>query len=279
MLKTRVITSLLLLTGLLALVFLSGFVVWLVFSGVVAGIAAWEWGGLVKAQRGIRQAYAGLMTILCPVLGWVIMDPLTMGVREKGILILVYGLSALFWMLIVPLWLRSQWAIAARKSGLVLGGVVLIPACLALVHLHGLSPIILLAAMATVWVADIAAYFCGRRFGRHKLAPHISPGKTWEGVAGALAGVVVYGVLLVWNSDRFPGNPVSWAILIFVLLLLAAISILGDLFESLLKRQANAKDSGTLLPGHGGVLDRIDSLTSTLPLIGLLILLWDGQSG
>lgn len=233
----------------------------------------------MKAQRRVRQAYAGLMAILCPALGWIVMDPLTAQVRERSVLIGIYAVSVLFWMLIVPLWLRAQWAMAARKTGLVLGIIVLAPACLALIHLHGLSPLVLLAAMAIVWIADIAAYFCGKRFGRHKLAPTISPGKTWEGVAGALAGVVVYGVLLAWGLNRLPDSIVSGALLLPVFLLLAVISILGDLFESLLKRQANAKDSGTLLPGHGGVLDRIDSLTSTLPLIGLMILLWDGQSG
>lgn len=279
MLKTRVMTSLLLLAGLLAIVFLSGFAMWLAFAGLVAGIAAWEWGGLVQARRGIRQAYAGLLAILCPAMGWFIIDPLSGFVREKDILIFIYGLSALFWVLIVPFCLRARWGIAARMTGLALGGVVLIPSCLALIHLHALAPMVLLAAMAIVWIADIAAYFCGRRFGRHKLAPMISPGKTWEGVAGALIGVVAYGVLLAWGLNRLPGSVVGWMILMLILLWLAAISILGDLFESFVKRQANVKDSGTLLPGHGGVLDRIDSLTSTLPLVGLMILLWDGQSG
>src|SRR6185503_17555955 len=98
-----------------------------------------------------------------------------------------------------------------------------------------------------VWLADTAAYFVGSRWGRHKLAPGISPGKTWEGAAGGIAGALVYAALL------------------------AALSIIGDLFESAAKRQAEVKDSGTLLPGHGGILDRIDSATATLPVAGLLL--------
>jgi phosphatidate cytidylyltransferase len=126
----------------------------------------------------------------------------------------------------------------------------------------------LIAIMATVWLADIAAYFSGRAFGRHKLAPSISPGKTWEGALGGGLAVVVYGFVLA------PKLPVALAgnlaLLFVVLVLLTVISVIGDLFESLLKRQAGLKDSSSILPGHGGVLDRIDSLTSTLPLVALV---------
>jgi len=125
--------------------------------------------------------------------------------------------------------------------------------------------------MALVWIADIAAYFTGRAFGRRKLAPQISPGKTWEGAYGATVGVLVYG--LAMYGLFAPSNGVSPLLLVPVLLLLTAVSIIGDLFESLLKRQAGIKDSSQLLPGHGGILDRIDSLTSTLPLVTLFWLL------
>jgi phosphatidate cytidylyltransferase len=134
--------------------------------------------------------------------------------------------------------------------------------------LYRMDAWLLLAAMALVWIADIAAYFCGRAFGRNKLAPSISPGKTREGAFGALLAVLVYGFVLAlkqWpdaSAERLAGVAV-------VLLLLTVLSIVGDLFESLLKRQAGIKDSSNLLPGHGGVLDRIDSLTSTLPLVAL----------
>jgi CDP-diglyceride synthetase len=146
--------------------------------------------------------------------------------------------------------------------------VLLLPVWLALVQLRQAGPLALLAIMAVVWLADIGAYFAGRSLGKHKLAPSISPGKTWEGAIGGGVAVLVYGLLL---SSRLPailaGN---LPLLLVVLVLLTAISILGDLFESLLKRQAGLKDSSKVLPGHGGVLDRIDSLTSTLPLVALV---------
>jgi phosphatidate cytidylyltransferase len=126
--------------------------------------------------------------------------------------------------------------------------------------------------MGLVWAADIAAYFAGRRFGKNKLAPSISPGKTWEGVIGALLGVAVY-VLLVWAIAGSPGK-----LPLIVLLLVASwcwvgLAVIGDLFESAIKRQAGVKDSGALLPGHGGLLDRIDALTSTLPMAALVLVL------
>jgi phosphatidate cytidylyltransferase len=131
----------------------------------------------------------------------------------------------------------------------------------------------MLAAMALVWVADIAAYFAGRAFGRRKLAPAISPGKTWEGVAGAVVGVLAYGGA-VFNFSPLAGKlPLSVPLLALLLVTLTAVSVMGDLFESLLKRQAGIKDSSQLLPGHGGVLDRIDALTSALPLSALILFL------
>jgi phosphatidate cytidylyltransferase len=132
--------------------------------------------------------------------------------------------------------------------------------------------------MALVWVADTAAYFSGKKFGKHKLAPAISPGKTWEGVIGAMLGATIYAVAAAWYGglvldfiNYLPLFPVCW--------LWVMLSVEGDLFESAIKRQAGAKDSGTLLPGHGGILDRIDALTSTLPLVGLVLsmaVLWMG---
>ncbi|MEI7429553.1 MAG: CDP-archaeol synthase, partial [Betaproteobacteria bacterium] len=147
------------------------------------------------------------------------------------------------------------------------GLVLLLPTWLALIQLKQLGALTLLAIMAIVWLADIAAYFFGRTFGRHKLAPSISPGKTWEGACGGALAVIVYGFILQYKlPDIFSNHPV---LLFFLLAFLSALSIIGDLFESLLKRQAGLKDSSNVLPGHGGVLDRIDSLTSTLPLVAL----------
>jgi phosphatidate cytidylyltransferase len=131
--------------------------------------------------------------------------------------------------------------------------------------------------MAVIWVADIAAYFAGRAFGTHKLAPSVSPGKTWEGVAGALLGVLLYAVLCMAALKRFGGEHVQGisletATLVIAFLALTLLSVIGDLFESWMKRGAGLKDSSNLLPGHGGVLDRIDALTSTLPTAPLIFL-------
>ena len=128
--------------------------------------------------------------------------------------------------------------------------------------------------MAIVWIADSAAYFAGRRFGRHKLAPAISPGKTWEGVYGAMFAVGAYALALLPLADKsgYARALSAGAIAVWVALvvLLALLSVSGDLFESLLKRQRGVKDSGNVLPGHGGVLDRIDALTAAMPAAALV---------
>ena len=134
-------------------------------------------------------------------------------------------------------------------------------------HLNGAHNVVHLA-LGVVWIADTAAYFAGRRFGRRKLAPSISPGKTWEGVIGAFAGVGVYYALLwfAWAPEFLTGSRASDLLLVAGML---ALSVEGDLFESWVKRRAGVKDSGTLLPGHGGVLDRIDGVIAAMPLAAL----------
>jgi phosphatidate cytidylyltransferase len=138
---------------------------------------------------------------------------------------------------------------------------------LALYQLRAISPTLLLGFMGTIWISDTAAYFTGRAFGKRKLAYHISPGKTWEGVAGAMLAVLIYG--LIWVFVFADGAYVET--LVPLLIILAALGIMGDLFESLIKRQAGVKDSGSILPGHGGILDRIDALTAALPVAILAV--------
>ena len=153
------------------------------------------------------------------------------------------------------------------------GWVVLCGAWVAIVELQARSPWLLLAAMAIVWIADTAAYFSGRTFGRRKLAPQVSPGKTWEGVYGALFAVGLYAVALVPLAERAgflrPKSLLAISLWTGFALLVTAVSVFGDLFESLLKRHAGVKDSGALLPGHGGVLDRTDALFAAMPLLAL----------
>ena len=164
--------------------------------------------------------------------------------------------------------MRYRWPLPKSLCGALIGLLLILPTWLAFVQLRQGGAAFLFAVMATVWLADIGAYLFGRTLGRHKLAPSISPGKTWEGALGGALVVVAYGFVL---APSMPDTLANNSLLLFVVLLLvAAISVVGDLFESLLKRQAGLKDSSAILPGHGGILDRIDSLTSTLPLVALV---------
>jgi phosphatidate cytidylyltransferase len=172
----------------------------------------------------------------------------------------------------MPCWLRFKWTLRGNDFvGYLVGMIVILPTWAAMSALYAVTPWLLLTAMALVWVADISAYFAGRAFGKHKLAPAISPGKTWEGVAGAVVGVLIYGGIVLMFSPLQGKVSLPVPLLVLLLILLTAVSVMGDLFESLLKRQAGIKDSSNLLPGHGGVLDRIDALTSTLPLAALIL--------
>jgi phosphatidate cytidylyltransferase len=262
MLKTRVITALLLLTGFALILFVLPPLAATLAFAAIAALAAWEWGGLMRQDKPARVMYAFVLLLFC----W----QLTVAAPQLVPVLLV--VSTGFWILVVPLWFRFKWTLAGNDFfGYLLGALVILPTWAAMVALHTVSTWLLLAAMALVWVADIAAYFAGRRFGKHKLAPTISPGKSWEGVAGAVAGVLVYGFVVLNYSPLAGQLPLPVPLLVLLLILLTAVSVMGDLFESLLKRQAGIKDSSNLLPGHGGVLDRIDALTSTLPLAALIL--------
>jgi phosphatidate cytidylyltransferase len=262
MLRTRVITALLLATGFALVLFALPPVAAALAFAAIAALAAWEWGGLMRQEQSARVLYALMLLVFC----W----QLTVAVPQLVPVLL--GVSAAFWILVVPLWFRFKWTLAGNDFfGYLLGALVILPTWAAMVARHAVSTWLMLAAMALVWVADVSAYFAGRTFGRHKLAPTISPGKTWEGVAGAVVGVLIYGGIVFTFTPLAGSLPLATPLLVLLLMLLTAVSVMGDLFESLLKRQAGIKDSSNLLPGHGGVLDRIDALTSTLPLAALIL--------
>ena len=272
MLKTRIITAFVLLGAFLSALFYLPPLGWLLFATLVAAVAAWEWGALMALAGASRVALGTGLALSC--LGLALLDPAALGLApgfaEAGWRLgrWFYVPAAAFWLLVVPLWLKRRWPLPKSLLGVAIGLLLILPTWLALVQLRQAGALALIAIMAVVWLADIAAYFFGRALGRHKLAPSISPGKTWEGAIGGALAVIVYGLVL---APKLPGVLAqNFPLLLLVLILLTAISVSGDLFESLLKRQAGLKDSSSILPGHGGVLDRIDSLTSTLPLVALV---------
>ena len=180
----------------------------------------------------------------------------------------VFAIGAAFWMTLVPLWLWR--GIPGRRVLGMVGVLVIVPAGLAMAALPARE---LLAVLVLIWIADSAAYFVGRALGRHKLAPSISPGKTWEGAAGGLAGAMAWAIIVA----TFTGvnHPVLF---LAAAALLAVLSIAGDLFESAVKRKAGVKDSGSLLPGHGGILDRIDSAACVLPVAAVFAPMFRGAA-
>ncbi len=273
MLKTRIVTAIVLVSAFLLALFYLPPIGWLAVSTLIAALAAWEWGALIGFGKQARVSF-GLAVVVVAVLT-AIANPGTVGIAGESDSAAIalgrwfYYPSAAFWILVAPIWMKSRWRIHGSVLGVLVGAVVILPTWLALVQIKLAGELVLLAIMATVWLADIAAYFSGRTFGRHKLAPAISPGKTWEGAIGGVLAVVVYGFFyLSVLPKELAGSP---ALLFVLLVAFAAFSIVGDLLESLLKRQAGLKDSSGILPGHGGVLDRIDSLTSTLPMAAIAL--------
>lgn len=260
MLKTRLVTSLLLVTALVAALVYLPPAYWYMLMLAIVSIGAWEWAGMSGLTNPTKLIYASL--VLIPGLLIVLYKPqLLQMLILWGVLV-----AAVFWLFVAPVLLISKAQIKNRLVLSIIGLIVILPFGLSLLALREINPLLLLLFMVAVWIADSAAYFAGKKFGKHKLAPMISPGKTWEGVLGAWLAVTVYGVALCYLTHQN-----YW----FILMLwgVTVISIMGDLLESLFKRQAGVKDSGSLLPGHGGILDRIDGLTSSMPLITFLITL------
>ena len=262
MLKTRVLTSLILAPSFLAALFLLPEPYWglLMLAGILMGI--WEWSDMAKFPLRGRIAYLVFTALLGVTIAFA-SGPDMAYVQEYAIF---WGIlaAAVFWILVAPNWLITRAHLRNLAVMAIAGWLMLLPLWLSLLSLRRAGIWVLLGVIAAIWVADSAAYFIGKRFGRHKLAPQISPGKTWEGVFGAWVGVGLYGLVLcqVFHLDYWIIAGL-WGLTVF--------SIIGDLLESLIKRQAGMKDSGTLLPGHGGMLDRIDGLTSSLPLAALFI--------
>ncbi|MBV2180278.1 MAG: phosphatidate cytidylyltransferase [Castellaniella sp.] len=278
MLRQRVLTAIVLLLIVASAVSASTPWPMLALLSLMTGCALWEWWRLVWNNPLARGGGAVLAVCLLVIASRLLVDGQgdLSRIFQHGVL----PVAVLFWLLPAPFMvLRAQVPARCPSAGLVLAGVVTLAAtwyALAWVFVQqGAAALISLWAM--IWCADIAAYFTGRSLGRHKLAPRVSPGKTWEGAAG---GVVAATVWLAVTAAWWPGSygallvdRLGWPGLILTGVVLAAWSILGDLFESLLKRRAGVKDSSQLLPGHGGVYDRIDAVLPVAPAAILLLLL------
>ncbi len=268
MLKQRLLTAAILIPLVIFGIFSLPTLYLSIILALIVAIGAWEWAALINLKKTKqRVAYVGV--VIASLAGAACIA------RYPAGLILILWVT-LFWWIIALVWIfrfreKEQQTASLWKSALV-GVLVLVPCWLALtvIHKSEQGAEYLLFVMALIWIADSGAYFSGRRWGKSKLAPHVSPGKSWEGVAGGLVLVAI--TALISGSLLFEYE--STRLLLFTLLCVTVVlfSVEGDLLESMFKRRAGVKDSGTILPGHGGALDRIDSLTAAAPLflLGLL---------
>lgn len=279
MLKQRIITAILLLALFLPALFAPQAWPFVGLSLLLMGAGVWEWGRL--------NGRSFVMSLLAALLWLCLCGGLWLGGWHLQPRPLLWQLAGTLWILLGVVLVRrgvSGWGQWPAWPRWLLGWCLLALAWLAMVQAHSRGVNFLLSLLALVWVADVLAYFAGRALGgrwvRVKLAPSISPGKSWEGVFGGMAGVLLVGVMWRW-ADRYFALPdpslftqlavrgeLLW---VLALLVLAAMSVVGDLVESLVKRSAGVKDSSALLPGHGGVLDRVDALLPTLPLAMMLV--------
>lgn len=274
MLKQRVITAIVLLAILLPALFYQTPFPFIAIALLLIAAGAWEWGRL----NGLRQAGSIGLSVACVLacgLSWY------GGLIEKS-LPMLWAAAGAAWVLVGGGLLRAGvagWPRIPKWLRLAGGLVVLWLAWLAISQARVIGIQFLLSVLLLVWVADIFAYFAGRTFGgrfsKNKLAPSISPGKSWEGVWGGMAGVVVLSLAWVYAGGQTLYGQLAarhgLALMLLAVIFLAAMSVVGDLVESLIKRSAGVKDSSGLLPGHGGVLDRVDALLPTLPLAMMLV--------
>lgn len=256
-LKSRVIASLILAPSMiLALLYLPSF--WLaMIIGLVSCAAAWEWASLVEDKLIAKCFYVLVCVLLIIAAGGYLPE-------EHVRFLMLLGSAFWVFVLLMLTFYQPSWLGNYILQGFLTysGYFVIVVAWLAMVKLNQQKPSLLLFLFLIVWMADTAAYFAGKKFGKNKLAEQLSPGKTREGLLGAVIGTLILSLTGVW---WFELNIMQSVYFVILCVLTALISVVGDLFESLLKRNAGAKDSGSLIPGHGGVLDRIDSILAAAP--------------
>ena len=261
MLKQRVVTAIVALSVLAVVMFVVPVIIARIAIALLMLGAAWEWSGFIFSNENKgRFVYLLFIAILMAVIFVELPNAGLVDIILK--ISLGWWFTALAWMFFFP-------TPIAQPVAWICGALVIVPAWLALDILYVQRPELLLFALLIVWVADMGAYFVGKSFGRVKLAPRISPGKTWEGVIGGVSAVMV---LAAMGSQAFE---IEIVVIVPFCLAVAMISIVGDLTVSMFKRHSGVKDSGNLFPGHGGVLDRIDSVTAAAPLFAYA-LSWTG---
>jgi len=273
MLKTRVITAVVLLAVLLLILYFNSYVAFTIALAVFFSAGAWENLRLFGAKFPILGAVTWTAVFLLGSFAEYLL-PFVPAISFQPMVL--FGASTFIWIGLTALLVFGLPGRETSGNRLVAGlyGTSILACFLAMSALFKHSSVYLVSVLAVIWIADIGAYFSGKAFGKRKLAPTISPGKSWEGVVGGLLAVLLIAAL----STRFPQDTFSsrllaswgWIGFLLTLSLMVAASVIGDLFESMLKRRAGMKDSSGLLPGHGGVLDRIDALIPTLPLAILI---------
>lgn len=278
MLKQRIITGLIMASGLLAAVAMLPVVALAVLFALIVALAAWEWSRL--AGWKVMPARVLFVVVVLLVLGFAYEYCELAGTPGAQQVQPLLGLACLWWSISI-LWLKSYpasgalWGHVAMRS--LMGLLILVPAWVATIFLLSLprGGLLVVAMIVVVAAADIGAYFTGKRFGRHKLAPNVSPAKTWEGFWGGLVCAFLLAVL-IWYSLPNSFSHIGLGAVVTVFLATALFSVVGDLVVSMVKRESGFKDSGSLLPGHGGVLDRLDSICGAAPVfaLGLLLAGW-----
>ena len=277
MLKQRIITALILAPIMIGGIFFLPLEPFMLFIGVITAVGAWEWANM-SGVTGLGGRAAYVIGVAACLFG------LAIGGLEQARWLL--WLALIWWALAFVL-VRSYpntkhiWTQVPMR--LLIGLLILLPMWVGFVQIKAYpeSGQLIMYVMLLVWGADVGAYFAGRTFGKNKLAPNVSPGKTWEGVFGGMATTlliaILAGLFLQWYYPVFSMDGEKWLSLFVITVVVTMVSVLGDLVESMVKRHRGLKDSSNLLPGHGGVMDRIDSMTAALPIfaLALTLLSWD----
>lgn len=272
MLKLRLITAAILIPIVVGSILWLSPVQFAAFFAVFAIVAGWEWSGLMRLQSAVKRGLYAAVTMLTILGCWFYV----VGYPERVLIVLSVALAwwvcALMLVFAYPGFNKIR---SNRVFEIIIGLLVIVPCWLAIIELRtsldqGAYLVIFLVGL--IAVTDSSAYFGGKKWGARKLAPQVSPGKTWEGVMSGLTGAALFSFVCAWYFEFLNDQWSVVVIFVLVSIVTAMVSVLGDLAESMFKRQVGLKDSGSILPGHGGILDRIDSLTAAAPLF--VVCLW-----